>query len=323
MTVGKINLNWSDFLANVSRSFSNLHGDDLFTDVTLVSDDNKQIGAHKLILSAGSEFFRNILADKSHVHPMLCLDGVNSEELNMIIRYLYVGEVSVPQTSLQNFLKVAQKLKCFGLNEKEPEEQEQRSQMNENLLRSEDSVISQHETIEEINQELQIIDEASFIIENEVSEQLDTIDNEQTWIKSETQVSAEILPEVFENTETEKAKIEDRNGSEKDVKSRNGRKELMDRLPEYCRIEGQTFSIDQLRQYLEQFYECTVEKKYRIKGMHFYACKHCKKEFNNKTKLFEHVQKHIENLEFDCKRMCGKIFSTTGSFRRHNCENNI
>ena len=93
MKAGKINLNWSDFLANVSRSFSNLHGDDLFTDVTLVSDDNKQIGAHKLILSAVSEFFRNILADKSHVHPMLCLDGVNSEELNMIIRYLYVGEV--------------------------------------------------------------------------------------------------------------------------------------------------------------------------------------------------------------------------------------
>ena len=71
--------------------------------------------------------------------------------------------------------------------------------MNENLLRSEDSVNSQHKTIEEINHELQVIDEASFIIENEVSEQLNTIDNEQTWIKSETQVSAEILPEVFEN----------------------------------------------------------------------------------------------------------------------------
>ena len=99
--------------------------------------------------------------------------------------------------------------------------------MNENLLRSEDSVISQHETVEEISQELQVLDEASFIIENEVSEQLDTIDIEQ--IKSETQVSTEILPEVFENTETEKAKIEDRNGSEKDLKfKRGGRKELMD-----------------------------------------------------------------------------------------------
>ena len=152
--------------------------------------------------------------------------------------------------------------------------------------------------------------------------------DERTWIKSETQHSAEILPEVFENTETEKAKIEDRKGSEKDLKSRKERNELKDRHPEYCRIEGQTFSIYQLRQYLEQFYLFTVEKyrtgKYRTeKCMRFYSCKHCKKEFDNKTKLFEHVQKHIENLEFDCKRMCGKIFSTTGSFRRHNCENNI
>ena len=200
--------------------------------------------------------------------------------------------------------------------------------MNENLLRSEDSVNSQHKTMDEINHELQVIDEASFIIENEVSEQLDTSINEQTWIKSETQVSAEILPEVFENTETEKAKIEDRNGSEKYVKSRNERKELMDRLPEYCRIEGQTFSIYQLRQYLEQFYLFTVEKyrtgKYRTeKCMRFYSCKHCKKEFNgDKKKLFEHVQTHIENLEFDCKRGCGKIFPTTGSFRGHKkCRN--
>ena len=133
---------------------------------------------------------------------------------------------------------------------------------------------------------------------------------------------------MFVNTETEKAEMEDRNGSEIDLKSRNGRKELMDRLPEYCRIEGQTFSIDQLRQYLEQFYLFTEERyrteKYRTeKCMRSYSCKHCKKEFNrDKKKLFEHVQKHIENLEFDCKRGCGKIFSTTRSIRGHKkCRN--
>ena len=48
---------------------------------------------------------------------MLCLDGVTSEDLAWIIQYLYVGKVSVPQSSLPKFLKVANKLKCFGLNE--------------------------------------------------------------------------------------------------------------------------------------------------------------------------------------------------------------
>ena len=117
MEGGNINLGCSDFLSNVYSSFNNLHDSALFTDVTLVSDDNKQIQAHKLILSVGSEYFKDILSDKSHPHPMLCLDGVSSEDLARIIKYLYVGEVSVPQSSLQKFLKIANKLKCFGLNE--------------------------------------------------------------------------------------------------------------------------------------------------------------------------------------------------------------
>ena len=63
MAIGEINLKCSDFLTNVFNSFSQLKASDIFTDVTLVSDDNKQIQAHKIILSAGSEYFRDILSD--------------------------------------------------------------------------------------------------------------------------------------------------------------------------------------------------------------------------------------------------------------------
>ena len=122
MTVELINLTCSDFLANVCSSFTQLKRSDTFADVTLVSDDNVQIQAHKLILSVGSEYFRNILSDKTHPHPMLCLDGVSSVDLEWIIRYLYIGEVSVPQSSLQKFLHVANKLKCYGLKEERHEE---------------------------------------------------------------------------------------------------------------------------------------------------------------------------------------------------------
>ena len=117
MDVGEIKLQYSEFQKNVFNSFSQLKSSDSFTDVTLVSEDNKHIQAHKIILSVGSDYFRNILSNKSHPHPMLCLDGVSSEDLAWIIQYLYVGEVSVPQSSLQKFLKVANKLKCHGLNE--------------------------------------------------------------------------------------------------------------------------------------------------------------------------------------------------------------
>ena len=149
MKKGNIKLKSSDFLTNVSSSFSNLHGHKLFTDVTLVSDDNKQIQAHKLILSSGSEYFRHILSDKSHPHPMLCLDGISSEDLDSIIKYLYVGEVSVPQSSLQKFLRIANKLKCFGLNEEEPQLSE--------TVQTEEKYINPENTYED-NEEVEFLD---------------------------------------------------------------------------------------------------------------------------------------------------------------------
>ena len=108
-------------MANVLNSFKTLHCSELFTDFTLLSDDNKQIHAHKLILSAGSLYFRDILSDESHEQPMLRLQDVSYENLDRIIEYLYVGEVSVPQSSLQKFLRIANKLMCFGLKEEEPQ----------------------------------------------------------------------------------------------------------------------------------------------------------------------------------------------------------
>ena len=57
----KFCLRYNDFQSNVSKSFSTLRNEDLYYDVTLVSDDQKQVPAHKLILSACSEYFRNIL----------------------------------------------------------------------------------------------------------------------------------------------------------------------------------------------------------------------------------------------------------------------
>ena len=52
----KFCLKWNDFLSNVSKSFSLLRNEDYLHDVTIVSDDNEQIAAHKLVLSTCSEY---------------------------------------------------------------------------------------------------------------------------------------------------------------------------------------------------------------------------------------------------------------------------
>ena len=62
----KFVLKWNDFQTNVAKSFSKLRKEEDLYDVTFVSDDPKQMSAHKVVLSSCSEYFKNILKHNKH-----------------------------------------------------------------------------------------------------------------------------------------------------------------------------------------------------------------------------------------------------------------
>ena len=371
MALGEINLKCSDFLTNVFNSFSQLKSSDIFTDVTLVSDDNKQIQAHKIILSAGSEYFRDILSDKSHPHPMLCLDNVGSEDLAWIIQYLYVGEVSVPQSSLPKFLKVANKLKCVGLNEKilpnlsqkwgsgtlvssesTTKFDENQAQVTEevgpeeelNSLPKFDEIQAQdNEEIEEplfINlKDYEYVEATDKYNKSEINSSLSddesiTEDSWKTLISNQDPGATN--KSMKEISQFDKAQVQDAEEIEeplfiKDVEHREAidnnsdldnkiristeamtetvlnTKELKS-LPDFCRIEGKIFSMSQLKQFLKEIYHRNEDG--------IFSCNYCAIIQKSSGSIMEHVQTHVENLEFDCDR-CGKIFKKTHSLRAH------
>ena len=111
----KMSLKRTDFQSVVSQSFRVLRREEDFYDVTLVSDDQTQISAHKLVLSASSDFFRNILRKNKHSHPLIYLSGVKAQNLQCILDYIYLGEVKVFQGQLDEFLESAHKLNIRGL----------------------------------------------------------------------------------------------------------------------------------------------------------------------------------------------------------------
>ena len=91
----KFCLKWNDFQANVTNSFRKLKDEQDFFDVTLVTEDDQFVSAHKVVLSASSEFFKNILRKADHSKPMIYLNGVDSKELSQVIDYIYEGETSI------------------------------------------------------------------------------------------------------------------------------------------------------------------------------------------------------------------------------------
>jgi len=106
-----------DFSCSASNTFKSLLSDKDFTDVTLACDDNKQISAHKVILSSGSKLFHNILLRNPHQHPLIYLTGVKYAEIQSIINFLYLGQTEVEQSHLEQFLLSAKKLQINGLND--------------------------------------------------------------------------------------------------------------------------------------------------------------------------------------------------------------
>ena len=88
-------LQWNDFKENVTSAFGSLREDNDFTDVTLACEDGRQFEAHKVILVTSSPFFQNILKRNKHVHPLIYMRGLKSEDLAAIIDFLYCGEANV------------------------------------------------------------------------------------------------------------------------------------------------------------------------------------------------------------------------------------
>ena len=121
----KFCLKWNDFYTNVSKSFGVLRNEDYLNDVTIVTDDNEQIAANKLVLSASSEYFKSIFKRNKHPNPLLCLEGVSSKDVRNVMDYIYNGEVQIFQEDLDRFLNVAQRLKLEGLLTDPDAEQEE------------------------------------------------------------------------------------------------------------------------------------------------------------------------------------------------------
>ena len=116
MSSEKFCLRWNDFESNINVAFKELRDDKDFFDVTLACDED-QIQAHKVILSACSPFFRNILRRNPHPNPLLYLKGVKFTDLQYVLNFIYHGEVSVGQEELNTFLAVAEELRIKGLTQ--------------------------------------------------------------------------------------------------------------------------------------------------------------------------------------------------------------
>merc|ERR1712121_596139 len=85
-------LKWNNYQLSLTSAFKHLLEEEDFVDVTL-SAEGQNLKAHKVVLSACSSYFRDLLRGISlWQHPVLVFRDVSFLELQAILEFVYLGE---------------------------------------------------------------------------------------------------------------------------------------------------------------------------------------------------------------------------------------
>ena len=117
----KYSLAWQSYSDHLKIMMKEMMMNEDFSDVTLVTEDKKQIWANINILSACSPVFRDILKKDKNLKPIMYLRGVNFSELESIMQFIYLGEATFSKERFDELLAVAKSLEikelCNAKNE--------------------------------------------------------------------------------------------------------------------------------------------------------------------------------------------------------------
>ncbi|XP_043205011.1 broad-complex core protein isoforms 1/2/3/4/5-like isoform X2 [Amphibalanus amphitrite] len=112
---GKFCLKWDGFHSNLTSVFETLRQGEELVDITLCCE-GKKLKAHKMMLSAASPFFRDLLQENPCQHPVFVLRDTRCQDMAAIIEFVYRGSVNVSQAQLASFIQTAELLQIRGLS---------------------------------------------------------------------------------------------------------------------------------------------------------------------------------------------------------------
>ena len=117
----KYSLTWHAYSDHLKCMMKEMMMNEDFSDVTLVTEDKKQMKANINILSACSPVFKDILKKDKYSNTIMYLRGVQYSELESIMHFIYLGEATFYEERMDELLAVAKSLEIKELCNAETE----------------------------------------------------------------------------------------------------------------------------------------------------------------------------------------------------------
>ena len=106
----KCDLNWHTYSNHLREMLQEMFNSNELTDVTLVCDDKRQLKAHRIVLSACSSVFKSIIHDLPTNSSVIYLRGIQHQEMESILEFMYLGVATFYQERMNEFIDVAKTL---------------------------------------------------------------------------------------------------------------------------------------------------------------------------------------------------------------------
>ena len=292
------------------ETFSSLLKSGDYADVTLVDQDNMRSNAHKVILGAASEFFRDIFASNPHPHPVIYL-RIPNRDMVALLSFMYEGKCAVAEAGIKDFMLIASDLGIM------PDENGE-----------EGEVIAVKKMKENVSETPAI----------ETPEQNPTDDNDEGQGKPLSKANLDRDEAIKEEADSKDFKDANTTAlSNNDDIIKIEKKEIVSGRMTLCTFCGRKFSRSRaLKSHIEfkhsdgKFDACThcgkilsdkCEMNRHIATMHSdrkkEVCKVCEKTFTKRKYLMEHMKfKHSGEQNDRCDK-CDKIFSDPWSMKTH------
>jgi hypothetical protein len=272
-----------NYYAFKNKSFSTLADmfyDEMFTDVTIVCDDNVEYQAHKAVLSSASVFFKQLLDNTKNKNTILYLKGTSGDIFKHIKTFIYLGSVNIPQQNVEYFFIVGADLQINGLKSTNVEFEVKEE--SEKTISKADDVVNG----------LVMKNVESFTVEENDQLYADQFYAEENEITKESLFAATNL-DVIEAEEVNALSVETANIDELVV---NNKKTTKKKRYVYPHKKIKCDSCDYMAAHSGNLKVHTMS---RHEGKQF-QCDQCTMSFKNLATVRDHVKRKHENLNFPC-----------------------
>ena len=282
MTPQLYNLAWESHVDYFRSMLFEMKKTNMFTDVTLVCDDQIQIQAHRIILSAGSSVFSQIIGNLPQNDPVIFLRGIQHQEMESLLEFLYLGQTNIGQERLEEFFNVSKSLDIKEISNAED------YQSKEGKKRKDKSIGNN------LDEDLSVTVNSSALHDNE-----DEICNSVDYQSRETKKRRKLLKKNDHEEElthtvnfsvlTENEYDDKLSKTFKTEKSKSFKHNPQKKLNECPQCDYKSAKASRIRKHVESKHD----------GVTF-GCDKCELSFSNTSNLRKHIRVVHLGMKFNC-----------------------